>query len=70
MIRKILLLAVLFILSMSVLNADAQTAATKAPDPSGNTTGTTADITAAKAGAPTTAELSDQVGKNKISLFR
>jgi len=68
MIRKILLLAVLFMLSMSVLNADAQTAATKAPDPSGNTTGTTADITAAKAGAPTTAELSDQVGKNKISI--
>jgi len=44
------------------------TPTTKAPDPNGGLTGATADITAAKAGAPTAAEVSDQVGHNKVSI--
>lgn len=39
-----------------------------APDPAGLHTGTTADITAATAGAPTATEISDQVGKNKVAI--
>jgi len=41
---------------------------TKAPDPNGGATGTVADVTAAKAGAPTPSELADQVGHNKVSI--
>lgn len=48
--------------------APTTTATTKTPDPSGATTGTTADITAVKAGAPTATEISDQVGKNKVGI--
>lgn len=37
-------------------------------DPSGTKIGTSADITAAKAGKPTTKEIADQVGKNKLGI--
>jgi len=67
MIRKIIF-ALILMLSLTALDSFAQTAAPKSPDPSGVTTGNTSDITAAKAGAPTTAELSDQVGKNKVGI--
>ncbi|MEO8885201.1 MAG: ammonium transporter [Mucilaginibacter sp.] len=39
-----------------------------AQDPTGAKTGTITDVTAAKAGAPTTAELGDAVGHNKIAI--
>lgn len=42
--------------------------ADKAPDPSGVTTGTAADVTAAKPGQPTMAEIADQAGHNKIAI--
>jgi ammonium transporter, Amt family len=38
------------------------------PDPSGAKAGVTADISAAKAGTPTAAEITDQIGKNKVSI--
>lgn len=38
------------------------------PDPSGAKVGVTADISAAKAGTPTAAEITDQIGKNKVSI--
>ena len=66
MIRKILLCAFALLLALSVLQTNAQT--TKSPDPSGVTTGSTADVTAVKPGAPTATELSDQVGKNKVAI--
>jgi Amt family ammonium transporter len=67
MIRKIIF-ALILMLSLTAMDAYAQTAAPRNPDPAGVTTGNTSDVTAAKAGAPTTAELSDQVGKNKVSI--
>ncbi len=66
MIRKILLFTLFLSLSLIAVTANSQT--TKSPDPNGTTTGTAADITAAKPGSPTTAEIADQVGKNKISI--
>src|SRR5258708_5716610 len=39
-----------------------------AQDPTGAKTGTVADVTAAKPGAPTPAELGDAVGHNKIAI--
>ncbi|HVW98284.1 MAG TPA: ammonium transporter [Mucilaginibacter sp.] len=39
-----------------------------AQDPTGAKTGTIADVTAAKAGSPTSAELGDAVGHNKIAI--
>jgi len=38
------------------------------PDPAGLQAGATVDITAAKAGAPTATEITDQIGKNKIAI--
>ncbi|NTW53210.1 MAG: ammonium transporter [Chlorobaculum sp.] len=38
------------------------------PDPSGAKVGVTADISAANPGTPTAAEITDQIGKNKISI--
>jgi Amt family ammonium transporter len=67
MIRKIIF-ALILMLSLTAMDSIAQTAAPRNPDPAGVTTGNTSDVTAAKAGAPTTAELSDQVGKNKVSI--
>ena len=67
MMRKIIF-ALLIMLSLTAIDSYAQTAAPRNPDPSGVTTGNTSDVTAAKAGAPTTAELSDQVGKNKVGI--
>ncbi len=66
MIRKILLFTLFLSLSFIAVTANSQT--TKSPDPNGATTGTAADITAAKPGSPTTAEIADQVGKNKIGI--
>lgn len=67
MFRKIILFLLVATLCLTVFHTDAQTAP-KNPDPAGATTGSVADVTAAKAGAPTTAELADQVGKNKVSI--
>lgn len=67
MIRKIIF-ALILMLSLTASNSFAQTAAPRNPDPAGVTTGNTSDVTAAKAGAPTATELSDQVGKNKVSI--
>jgi len=39
-----------------------------AQDPTGSKTGTVTDVTAAKAGSPTAAELADAVGHNKIAI--
>lgn len=68
MIRKIIYLVFTITLTLTAFTSEAQTATTKSPDPSGITTGSTADITAAKSGAPTATELSDQVGKNKVGI--
>ena len=68
MLGKFRIFLFVSLLSLVVFNSFAQTVATKAPDPSGVTTGTTADITAAKTGAPTTTEVTDQVGKNKVGI--
>jgi len=68
MIGKIRIVLFAAMLSLLAFTSIAQTTTTKAPDPSGVTTGTTADITAAKPGAPTTTEVSDQVGKNKVGI--
>ena len=67
MIPKITVLLLVILLSVISVPSFAQTA-TKSPDPSGVTTGTAADITAVKPGAPTAAEVADQVGKNKIGI--
>lgn len=67
MIRKIIF-AFVIMLSLLAFDSYAQTAAPRNPDPAGLTTGNTSDITAAKAGAPTTTEVADQVGKNKVSI--
>ena len=68
MIRNLTILFFVAILSLITFTTIAQTATTKASDPSGVTTGTTADITAAKPGFPTSTEVSDQVGKNKVGI--
>lgn len=67
MTAKITVLLLVLLLSLTTLPSFAQTAA-KSPDPSGLSTGTAADVTAAKPGAPTAAEVADQVGKNKIGI--
>ena len=38
------------------------------PDPAGLQAGATVDITAAKVGAPTATEITDQIGKNKVAI--
>ena len=68
MIGKFRTFLLIAMLSLIAFTTTAQTATTKAPDPSGITTGTTADITAAKPGAPTPTEVTDQVGKNKVGI--
>lgn len=67
MIRKIIF-AFVIMLSLLAFDSYAQTAAPRNPDPAGVTTGNSSDISAAKAGAPTTVEVADQVGKNKVSI--
>ena len=67
MIRKIIFLAMVIMLTIgTALYSEAQTP--KSPDPSGNTTGTISDITSAKPNAPTSTEVANQVGKNKVSI--
>jgi Amt family ammonium transporter len=78
MINKIIILFSLTLFTFLSFNVNAQTQAptpvqiqtpqARMPDPSGATTGTTADITSVKAGKPTTTEVSDQVGKNKVGI--
>ncbi len=43
-------------------------AADKAPDPTGVTTGTASDVTAAKPGKPTVDEIAAQAGHNKVAI--
>ena len=68
MIGKVRIFLFVSMLSLLALTSIAQTATTRTPDPSGVTTGTTVDISAAKPGAPTTTEVTDQVGKNKVGI--
>ena len=68
MIEKVKILLFVSLLSLLVIKTTAQLTTIKAPDPSGITTGTRADITAAKQGSPTQTEISDQVGKNKVGI--
>lgn len=65
MTKKIILLVFMFIMAIgSVCYADG----TRKPDPSGVNTGNASDIAAAKPGEPTIAEISDAVGRNKVSI--
>jgi ammonium transporter, Amt family len=65
MIKKILFTLILSVITFgSLCYADD----TKKPDPSGTNTGSALDITAAKPGEPTNAEIAEQVGHNKISI--
>ncbi len=67
MTKRTILFVIAFILILgSVCNA--QTTTPRKPDPSGLTTGTAADVSAAKPGDPTLNEVAEQVGKNKISI--
>lgn len=67
MTKRTILFIIAFILILgSVCNA--QTTTPRKPDPSGLTTGTAADVSAAKPGDPTLNEVAEQVGKNKISI--
>ena len=68
MLTKLKIFLLFIMLVMAFTQSFAQTATTKTPDPSGVATGSSADVTAAKSGAPTTAELSEQVGKNKVGI--
>lgn len=68
MIRKLLYIVLTITLTLTAFSSEAQTVTTRTPDPSGATTGTTADVTAAKPGSPTPTEVSDQVGKNKVGI--
>ncbi|NTU94355.1 MAG: ammonium transporter [Chlorobiaceae bacterium] len=64
--KLIFILAGVFLIMGFTLGGDLF--AYTAPDPAGLHAGTTADITAATAGAPTATEISDQVGKNKVAI--
>jgi Amt family ammonium transporter len=66
MIGKIKFFVFIMLFGLMALNSVAQT--DMKPDPNGTATGATIDVSAAKPGAPTTAELSDQVGKNKVAI--
>lgn len=68
MICKLIYIVLTITLTLTAFTSEAQTSTTKSPDPIGATTGTTADITAAKPGAPTPTEITDQVGKNKVGI--
>ncbi|TAL31103.1 MAG: ammonium transporter [Spirochaetes bacterium] len=79
--RKLLLLACVAIIALMPLMALAEDAAkpkqdaaaavqpsARAVDPSGSKTGNAADVTAAKPGNPTIAEIADEVGKSKVAV--
>jgi ammonium transporter, Amt family len=63
--KKIITLLMLVLLTVS---ASTYTYAEKAPDPSGTTTGTISDVTAKKAGVPTTTEVAETAGHNKVAI--
>jgi len=58
----------LILLLLLALPASTYTFAEKAVDPTGATTGTISDITAAKAGQPTMTEIANTVGHNKVAI--
>ena len=64
--KRYLLLILLMLVTVSA--ASYIFAADKAPDPSGLTTGTISDVTAAKPGQPTMDEIAAQAGHNKIAI--
>jgi len=73
MYKKIIILSIfsLFMLVLpSISKSDSASlyATERVADPSGLTTGAVSDITAAKAGEPTVAEVATTVGHNKISI--
>ncbi len=78
MFKKILNAAVLVCVAMSltmpalIFAQDASPAAAptvaRQVDPNGGATGTIADVTAARAGSPTLAELGNQVGHNRVAI--
>jgi Amt family ammonium transporter len=67
MIRKIILLALVFILTIGI-KCHAQTSAPRKPDPSGITTGNASDVPSAKPSEPTIMELANQIGHNKVAI--
>jgi ammonium transporter, Amt family len=67
MIRKIILLASVFILTIGI-KCHAQTSAPRKPDPSGITTGNASDVPSAKPSEPTIMELANQIGHNKVAI--
>jgi ammonium transporter, Amt family len=68
MIRKLIYLVLTITLTLTAFTSEAQTATTKAPDPTGATTGNASDVTAATPGQPTMSELADQAGHNKVAI--
>lgn len=64
--KKYILLMLLAIVTLSATTY--VYAAEKAPDPSGLTTGTVSDVTAANPGHPTTDEVAAQAGHNKVAI--
>ena len=73
MYKKIILLSTLclFLLvlpTVSILESSSLYAAEKVIDPSGSSTGTINDVTAAKPGQPTVDEVAAQAGHNKVSI--
>ena len=68
MTRKLTFLLILGTLLAMLLVPSTSALAQKAPDPDGSKTGTVNDVSAAKPGEPTLAELGEQAGKNKISI--
>jgi Amt family ammonium transporter len=68
MIRKIIYIVLTITLTLTAFSSEAQTVTTKAPDPTGATTGTASDVTAAKPGQPTLDEVATQAGHNKVAI--
>ena len=60
-----ILMCLVVVFSLTTTYSSAQSTQ---PDPSGTTTGTISDVTAAKAGEPTATEVAAQVGHNKIAI--
>jgi len=67
MIKKIIFFIMLSFLTFETVSY-AETITPRKPDPNGSTTGTSLDITSAKPGEPTMSEVTEQVGKNKVSI--
>ena len=67
MTKKFILFVLALLLTAGTL-VNAETTTSRKPDPAGNNTGTSVDISSAKTGEPTINEVADQVGKNKVSI--